>query len=251
MILAHEDVGTGSVPVLFVHAFPLDRRMWRPQLEAFGGRAIVPDLRGFGGSPAAEGSIDDYADDLIEVLDARGVERAVVVGLSMGGYIALALVRRHGSRVAALLLADTKAGADNDEARAGRQANIKRARDEGVVAVFDAMRPKVFAPHSQQAHVDELRAIAATQTPSGVVAALAMMRDRPDATRELGRIQMPTTVVVGTHDVVTPPSEAEIMAHAIPGAKRVSIENSGHFSNLEGAAEFNRALADLMSVTRR
>ena len=249
-VLAHQDVGNGTIPVLFVHAFPVDRRMWRRQLERFEGRAIAVDLRGFGASPPAPGTVDDYADDLRDVLDARSVERAVVVGLSMGGYIAMAFARMHSRRLAGLLLADTKAGADNDEAKKGRDANIERARTEGVVAVFDAMRAKVFAPESDPAHVAELRALAASQSPEGVVAALEMMRDRPDATSALANIHVPTTIVVGGKDAATPPSEADVMARAIPGARLVLIEDSGHFSNVERADEFNRALLDLLTRVR-
>lgn len=249
-VLAHQDVGTGGTPVVLLHAFPLDRRMWRRQLDALSTRAVVPDLRGFGASPGVGGSVDDHADELCDLLDALSIERAVVAGLSMGGYVAMAFARRHASRLAGLLLADTKAGPDNDEAKKGREANIERARNEGAVAVFDAMRPKVFTPRTDRAHVEELRAIAASQSTEGVVAALEMMRDRPDATGALADIHVPTTIVVGSDDAATPPSEAEFMARAIAGAKLVSIEKSGHFSNVEGASEFNRALLELLVSVR-
>lgn len=248
-LLAHDDIGRGGA-VLFIHAFPLDRRMWRPQIDAVvgaGRRALTVDLRGFGATEGAARSVDEHADDLNAFLAEKGVDRAVVVGLSMGGYIALALARRHPSRLAALLLADTKAGADNDDAKAARGQNIERTLHEGVIAVFDAMRPKVFAETSDHTNIEELRGLAAAQSPEGVVAALAMMRDRPDATRELASIKVPTTIVVGKEDAATPPSEAEVMARAIPGAELVTIEGAGHFSNVDRPADFNRALLDLVS----
>jgi 3-oxoadipate enol-lactonase len=251
MVLAHDDVGSGSPAVLLVHAFPLDRRMWRRQVDALVGsnrRVITADLQGFGASPGSRASVDEHADDLAELLAARRVEKAVVCGLSMGGYVALAFARRHGSKLAALLLADTKAGPDNDEAKKGRDANIERAHREGVPAVFDAMRAKVFTTTSAHEHIEELRALAAAQSPSGVASALAMMRDRPDATRDLETIQAPTTIVVGSEDAATPPSEAQIMARAIQGAKLVTIEGAGHFTNIERPDEFNRAHLELVAT---
>lgn len=254
MILAHDDVGSGSVAVLLVHAFPLDRRMWRRQLDALvgsGRRVLAADLRGFGASPGAAAAVDEHAEDLAQLLEARRVERAVVVGLSMGGYVALSFARRFPARLAALLLADTKAGPDNDEAKQGRAANIERVRREGVPAVFDAMRPKVFGPNSTHEVIEELRGLAAAQSPDGVAAALAMMRDRPDATRELPRVQVPTTIVVGTADAATPPSEAEIMHRGIPSSKLVTIEGAGHFTNVERPDEFNREVLELVATATR
>ncbi len=254
MILAHDDVGSGSVAVLLVHAFPLDRRMWRRQLDALVGsdrRVIAADLRGFGASPGTLTSVDDHADELAQLLAARRVEGAVVVGLSMGGYVALSFARRHPGKLAGLLLADTRAGADSDEAKQGRVANIERVRREGVAAVFDAMRPKVFGPNSTREVIEELRGLAAAQSPDGVAAALAMMRDRPDATPELEGICVPTTIVVGTNDAATPPSEAEIMHRAIPSSKLVTIEGAGHFTNVERPDAFNRALLELLATVRR
>lgn len=251
MVLAHDDVGNGNPTVVLVHAFPLDRRMWRRQRDALvaaGKRVIALDLPGFGGSPGACSSVDAAADEVAALLETLRVERAVLVGLSMGGYVVLAFARRHGQRLLGLVLADTKAGADNDEAKQARAANIERARHDGVVAVFDAMRPKVFAAESDHTVIEELRGLAAAQSPQGVVAALAMMRDRPDATATLESIQVPTTIVVGSKDLATPPSEAEIMARAIQGARLVTIEGAGHFTNLERPDVFNRALLELVAL---
>jgi 3-oxoadipate enol-lactonase len=170
----------------------------------------------------------------------------VVVGLSMGGYIALAMARRYAQRITGLLLADTKAGPDSEEAKQGRAQNITRARAEGVTAVFDGMRPKVFGPSSDEKVIEELRTIASQQTPSATIAALEMMRDRPDATPLLASISVPTTIVVGTNDGATPPSEAEIMHRGIKNSRLITIEGAGHFTNVERPDEFNRALRELL-----
>jgi len=246
---AYEDTGEGSPAVVFIHAFPLDRRMWRSQIDAVraaGGRAIAVDLAGFGESRLRAATVDDHGDDVASTLDVLGVERAIVVGLSMGGYVALAFARRHAKRLSGLLLADTKAGADSEEAKQGRAANIERAEKEGVKAVFDAMRPKVFAKDSDPAVIKSLRDLAKQQSVHATKAALTMMRDRPDATEDLASIAVPTHVVVGTEDAATPPSDAEIMARAIPGAQLHTINGAGHFTNVERPDEFNRVLVQLM-----
>lgn len=253
MELAHEDSGEGSPSVVFIHAFPLDRRMWRAQIDAVGragGRAVAVDLAGFGESPLRAGTVDDHADDVARTMQALSIESAVIVGLSMGGYVALALARRHPQKLAALLLADTKAGADTEEAKRGRAANIERTDKEGVVAVFDAMAPKVFAPNTDRTLIESLRGLAAAQSPHGTKAALAMMRDRPDATPGLASIAVPTRVVVGTADAATPPSEAQIMARAINGAELITIDGAGHFTNVERPEEFNRVLVELLLHVR-
>ncbi|MGZ3422813.1 MAG: alpha/beta fold hydrolase [Polyangiales bacterium] len=225
-------------PIVFLHGFPLDRRMWEAQADA--GMAI--DLRGFGERRGAlVRTIDAFADDVIAELDARGIDRAIVCGLSMGGYVALAMHRRHRTRIAGLILADTKATPDDDEAKKGRAANIVRARSEGPGAVFDAMAPKVLA---SQEHAPAMRTIAASQDPEAIVAALEAMRDRPDATAELSAIEVPTRIVVGSDDRVTPLADAERMARAIGNATLHVIEGAGHFSNIERPEAFRHAALD-------
>lgn len=253
--LAFEDSGRGSPTVVFVHAFPFDRRMWRRQIDALARhdvRTIAVDLAGFGASAdlPPRRSVDEHADDVAQVLDRCGVDRAVLVGLSMGGYVSLAFARRHPQRLAGLVLADTRSSGDTEEAKQGRAANIERARKEGVAAVFDAMTT-AWPPDADRMHVEEMRSLAAAQNPAGVVAALEMMRDRPDATPELGRIAVPTRVIVGSADGLTPPSLAEIMTRSIPDAQQVIIEGAGHFTNIERSAEFDRVLLDLADQLRR
>lgn len=270
--LPHDDArpAAGSpAPVatcLFLHGFPLDRRMWRGQLERLprasvrasaraSVRAIAVDLRGFGAArhlPRAA-SIAAMAVDVADTIRALALDRPIVVGLSMGGYVALALAHLAASEpslLGGLVLVDTRASADSTAALEGRAAGIARARaagDAGAAAVFEAMIPNVFAPETRQAHpetVDAFRAIAADQSTEGVVAALEAMRDRPDATPWLASIAVPTTVIVGAGDALTPPSVAASMAEAIPGARLIVVPDAGHFTNVENAVAFDAALLE-------
>lgn len=262
--LPHDDARPSEAPLspvatcVFLHGFPLDRRMWRGQLERLAHasvRAIAVDLRGFGEARhlARTSSIEEMAQDVAETIRALGLDRPTVVGLSMGGYVALALAHAEPSLLGGLVLVDTRANADSEAARSptgARAASVARARaagDAGAAAVFEAMIPDVFARSTCETRpeiVDAFRAIAADQSTEGVVAALEAMRDRPDATPWLPAIALPTAVIVGAHDALTPPSVAESMAQAIPGARLFVVQGAGHFTNVENAAAFEAALLE-------
>ncbi len=250
--LAHDDArpeGSPVATVVFLHGFPLDRRLWRRQLASLpraGVRVVALDLPGFGGARtrARPPSIEAMASEVAATIDTLGLSRPIVCGLSMGGYVALALARGWSDRIGGLVLADTRASADSEAARAGREANIERARSQGASAVFASMIPNVFASDARREVVDELAQIAASQSVEGVVAALEAMRDRPDLTGSLPALRLPTTVVVGARDVLTPPSEAESMARAIPGARAVIVPEAAHFPNVDNPGAFDAALLD-------
>jgi 3-oxoadipate enol-lactonase len=245
--LQYVDLGSGPV-ILLLHAFPLSGTMWRHQLTRLGGRyrLIVPDLRGFGATDAPPGpvSMDQYADDAAALLAHLGVARAAVVGLSMGGYIAFALWRRHAERVAALVLADTKAGADGDEARAARETNARLAEEAGVGAVADKLIPGLIAPDAPQALRDELRAIITANSADGVAGALRGMALRPDSTPDLARINVPTLAIVGERDGLTPPAEAQRIVDGVAAGlgELAVIPGVGHLSALEAPEAFSAAL---------
>ena len=244
-----DDVGSG-LPVVLLHAFPLARAMWRPQREALEGeyRFVAPDLPGFGGSRGFDGtpSVDRMADAVARLLDELGVNVPVVVGgLSMGGYVALAFARRYPGRLRGLVLADTKAEPDDSQARAGREQMIALAREGGARAVIDRMLPRLVGGETARLRpgvLEEVREIASAQTPAGIVGALEALRDRPDATPGLAHVRVPTLVVVGQEDVLTPPAYAEVLADEIPDAMLVEIPGAGHLSGLEKPEEFNAAL---------
>lgn len=253
--MEHEDAGTGT-PLVLLHAFPLSREMWQPQIDALRNdyRILAPDLRGFGGTGLFDGppSIPQMADDVARLLDKLGVVKPVVLGgLSMGGYVALAFARQYPARLRGLLLADTRAEPDTPEEKANREKLIAFARSHTAGEVFEQLLPKVIGDETrmQRAHVVEtVRRIASAQTPSGIIAALQALRDRPDAVPFLGQIQVPTLVIVGSQDVLTPPTMAKNLVNGIPNARLAVINGAGHLANLEKPDEFNVAVRSLLKA---
>jgi pimeloyl-ACP methyl ester carboxylesterase len=251
--LAYTDTGSGP-PLVLLHAFPLDRRMWRPQLDAFGGKArvITVDFPGFGQSPVGSQpfTIDSAADQIAGLLDALNIPGKVTVGgLSMGGYAALAFARGHPGRLAGLILADTKSDPDDDAGKQNRDRLIALTREFGPAAVYEAMLPKVISDHTREHRsdvVEEIRQIAAAQSAAGVIGGLVALRDRPNATPALGTIAVPTLILVGEHDAITPPAVAEGMAARIPGSRVVTTPAAGHLSNLENPEAFNAAVIEFL-----
>lgn len=222
---------------MLLHPFPADARFWDPLRAALGPEipAITPDAPGFGDAPLRPGwTIADLADDAaatIATATPDGV--ADVLGLSMGGYIALALAARHPGRCHALILADTRADADDDATRAARIAGVAAIRDGRTDAYLDALLPRLVAPGASAAVRAELARIAGRQPPDALVGALAALAGRPDRSAELAAIRIPTLVVVGDEDVVTPPAAATALAVAIPGAVLARIPGAGHLTALE------------------
>ena len=250
--LAWDDVGTG-VPIVFLHGFPLDRTFWKPQLSALLGQArcIAPDLRGFGDTtPAAPFSMDQYADDVVALLDHLGIDRAVIAGLSMGGYVAFALWRRHRQRVRALILADTRANADTAEGLEKRRALLEVARREGSGAVATRQVPLLVGATTQERNPDVaewLHLMMAMQPVEGVAGAIEAMMGRPDSTPDLATITVPTLIVVGEEDTLTPPADAEAMARGIRGARLEVVAQAGHLAPVERPAAFNHLVAEFVA----
>jgi pimeloyl-ACP methyl ester carboxylesterase len=251
--IAYDDAGAGP-PVVLVHGFPHRRGFWEPQLRALSAeaRCIAPDLRGFGDTPAAAPiSIDGYADDVAALLDALDIERATIVGLSMGGYIAFSLWRRHRARVGALVLVDTRADADSDETRSKRREHIALVREQGSGALADAIiegqvgkTTRARAPET----VAALHRILASAPVEGVVGALEAMMARPDSTATLATIDVPTLVVVGDEDALTPPKLSHAMHQAIAGSRLELIPGAGHVSSFEQPEVFNRLLRAFLAA---
>jgi pimeloyl-ACP methyl ester carboxylesterase len=231
--LAYDDAGAG-IALLMLHGWPHDRTLWAGQVSGLSSdaRCIAPDLRGFGGSTVnGPYTIDQYADDVAAFLDVLGIERAVVCGLSMGGYVAFALLRRHRARVRALILADTRATADDDAARDKRRELIALARTKGSEAVAARMIAGMVGKSTRArspALVEQVRHMLAAAPEDGVVAALEAMMTRPDATPLLPTITVPTLVVVGAEDVLAPERDARAMQAAIPGSRLEVVAGAGH-----------------------
>ncbi len=241
-----------GLPVVLLHAFPLSGAMWEPQREALKKfRALAVDLRGFGGTPPSfPWFIEHAVDDVFETLTALGVEKAVFVGLSMGGYVALRAVEKSPSRVRALVLCDTRAEADGNEAKLKRAAAVDLARARGTAAFVrpflnDALAPKTLA--EMPGVFEFLRGLAETAAPESVTAALAALAARPDMTAALPRITVPTCVLVGAQDKITPLALAEAMRSRVPGAELHVIADAGHFSNAENPAAFNDRLVSFLN----
>jgi 3-oxoadipate enol-lactonase len=258
---AFGDVGcdvTGSgEALLLLHGFPHDRTLWAPQLAAApaGLRVIAPDLPGFGESaPLADASFETWADWVAALLDTLEVGRAVVGGLSMGGYLAFAVWRRHAARVRGLVLADTRPGADTDEARANRRAMQSLARAEGAGAIAEKMLPGMVGKTTRETRpevVETLRTMMGRAAIPALTDALDAMIEREDSTPTLGTITVPTLVMCGEEDVLTPVADSRAMHAAIPGSRLALIPGAGHASNLEAPAVFNGLLYDFTKATIR
>ncbi len=248
--IAYRDEGAGQ-PILFIHAFPLHSALWEQQIAAFAPhhRLIAPDLRGLGSTARGAGaaSLDQHADDLAALLTHLGIEQVTVLGLSLGGYISFALWRRHRERIAALILADTRAGADTEEGKQGREKNAQLAEEHGPGAIADQMLPKLLSPNAPAALREQVRSMIESNDRIGIAAALRAMAARPDSSTLLATIDVPTLVIVGAEDALTPPSEAAAMFNAIPGCRLVELPNAGHLSNLEAPAAFNAEVAEFLT----
>ena len=253
--LAWEEAGQGT-PVVLLHAFPLNRKMWRPQVEALANRCrvITPDFRGHGesGTAAEDSTMERLADDVRGLLDALGLERVVLGGLSMGGYVAFAFYRRWPERVVALILADTRAASDTEEGRTARFETAALAEREGSAAIAERMLPKLLAPvtHERKPEVvAAVREMILEASPAGIAGALRGMAVRTASCDLLPQIKYLTLILVGEQDVLTPPADSEAMAKEIPHSRLVKIPDAGHLSNLEQPERFNQALLEFLQAT--
>lgn len=252
LTIAYDEVGSG-MPVVLLHGFPHNRSLWAPQTSALPehARCIAPDLRGFGES-GREGpfSMEQFAEDVIELLASLGIGKAVIGGLSMGGYVALALWRAKPELVRALVLADTKPGSDSPEARAKRLELMAVAREGGAAAVANAQITGMVGATTRANNpelVDGLHQMLASAPVEGIIGALQAMMDRPDSTDLLPSIDVPTLIIVGEEDALTPVKESRAMHAAIPGSRLEILPGAGHVSNLEKPAAFNHVLSEFLS----
>jgi pimeloyl-ACP methyl ester carboxylesterase len=256
--MAYVDRGAG-LSVLLVHGFPLDHTMWAAQIDALSGRSrvIAPDLRGFGRTPLAAGdaergiSMEQYADDLVELLDALSIrEPIVLVGFSMGGYVAWQFVRKYGSRLRGLVQCDTRAVADNEEGRAGRLKMAAQVAEWGSGRVAEMMGPKLCAPatfEKMPGVVAAVRKVVERTSPAGIAAAQRGMAARPDMSGLLPSIKLPTLVLVGEHDAISPPAEMKAIADAVFNSEFVMIPGAGHMTTMENPQAVNTALANFLN----
>lgn len=250
--LAYSDEGQGH-PIVCLHAFPLNRHMWDPQVAEFKAqyRVITIDLRGHGESdaPLWRYTLEQFADDIKGLLDQLGIAKTTFVGLSMGGYILFALNKKYPALIHSMILADTRATADTPEAKEARLSMAQVAYRRGVSTIADLMLPKLLSPHSVEHRPDlrdQLRQFITGNEISGIIGDLMAMEERPDSTPFLQNFSFPTLVIVGEHDVASPPDEVKGMADQIPGAQFVLIPQAGHMSNMENPAAFNAAILNFL-----
>lgn len=260
--LAWSDVGSrrDSVPVVLLHGFPHDRGLWAAQIAALDGalagtRLLVPDLPGFGAStPLRAPGMDGYADAIAAMLDASGVERAVIAGLSMGGYVALAFWRLHADRVRALVLLDTKAGADAEPAKVKRRELMATVERDGVGSIVPGLIPGQLGTTTraeQPALVERVEVMLRRAPASGVIGAAEAMLTRIDSTPTLETITAPTLVIVGEEDTLTPKADAVALSSAIRGSRLVTVPGAGHLSPLEQPTVVNAAIAEFLDLAVR
>ena len=250
--VAYDESGQG-IPLLLIHGWPHNALLWSAQLTGLQtqARCIAPDLRGFGNTTVqAPYSIDQYADDLAALITQLGLARAVVCGLSMGGYIAFSLVRRHRHLIRALILTSTRAAADTPEGREKRARLIAFVRERGVGALAQKQLRAMLGEttfNSRPDVVESLRQLMAAAPEDGVIGALEAMAARPDSTDLLAKIAMPTLVVSGLEDTFTPPDELRALAAAIPNSRLEVIQGGGHVCCYERPAAFNHVVGEFLA----
>ncbi len=255
--IGYDDHGIGQ-PVLFLHAFPLNRSMWSGELVALLAeerfRLVALDWRGFGESDITSeiSTMEQLADDVAGLMDVLGMQDAILCGLSMGGYVAFAFLRKYPQRLKGLILADTRPGADTAEGRANRENVARLALSKGTEAIADLQLPKLISEYTRQHHPEveaHIRQMINAATPQGIAAASRGMAQRADSTDLLATIAFPTLVIAGEQDVLTPPNVAQEYASNIPNAQFVVIPNAGHLSNLEQPEAFLQALNSFLRTS--
>lgn len=254
----YHEAGSGRA-VILIHAFPLSADQWLPQLHRVppGWRLITPDIRGFRGIGQAyqdvgleTATMASHAADVLALMNHLDVSRAVVGGVSMGGYVALAVARAAARRLDGLVLADTRASADTEAGRASRDAMIALVEDKGPAAVADLMVPKLLGATTTQSQPDlpeAVRTLILRNTPEAIASAARAMKGRPDSTSLLPDVSCPSLVICGEEDELTPPADASAMAAALPDAELVVIPAAGHLSNLEAPMAFTDALTRFLA----
>ena len=251
--IAYSEQGNGDIPLVLLHGFPLDKRMWEPQVQALSNefRIITPDLRGQGESQVPSGPyiMEIIADDIKLLCDSLNLQQVVLGGFSMGGYVAFSFYRSYPERVSSLMLFDTRPQPDSQDAKKGRLDMAQLAEQEGAGVIAERLIPRLLSPDTvanRKDVVDKVNTMITQSDVKGIAANLRGMALRGDSSDLLPNINVPTLIVVGDQDAITPPEEARSMASIIPNATLVEISGAGHLSNMENPDEFNHAIHDFL-----
>lgn len=249
----HEYGDDNGLPVVFIHGFPFNSKMWTPQISAIPSkyRAVTYDVRGHGESDFGDGQylIEFFVDDLIGLLDYLKIERVVLTGLSMGGYIALRTIEKHPERICGLVLSNTKSSPDNNDAKVKRARQIKIVKNSSITRFADDFLSAIFAESSFTripSVVEMIKDIIIKTSPLGVASTLIALAARTDTTGLLGQIKVPTLILVGEEDILTTPTDAEELHKRIPNSKLEVLPNAAHMSNLENSTLFNKFLFEFL-----
>lgn len=246
--ISYTDDGSGK-PIILIHAFPADQNLWHPQREGLKShfRVITLDLLGFGKSASVDGNaitMTEYADEVRQLLDQLHIDKAVVGGESMGGYIALAFLEKYPERVSGLILSDTQSISDSDEAKAKREASAVDVLTNGTAGLIKNFIPKALSPAASDTTRAYLKSIFDAQSPFAVASGLRGMALRKDLSQVLAESNFPTLIITGTEDVVISPAQSEVMHRLSQNSKLVKIANAGHLTSLEKSDEWNQAVIE-------
>ena len=252
--VCYDDIGEGNIPVILIHGFPFNKSMWKPQLDFLKSffRVIAFDIRGFGKTTSGteEFTIQLFADDLIKLLDALQIAKAVICGLSMGGYIALNAMNRYPERFHAIVLSDTQCTADSPEGKEKRYKTIEHIRTSGLNEFADAFVKNIFCKESftsKKDEVDTIKQMVLATSPGSVMRTLAALAERSETCSTLDSITIPALVMCGKEDAVTPAVQSEFLQRNIKNAELKIIDQAGHMSNIEQKDEFNNHLKSFLS----
>lgn len=255
--VSYHDAGDSEIPIIFIHGFPFDKSMWKGQMDYLktSHRVIAYDLRGFGKTQDENLilSMDVFGSDLIDFMDKLNIQKAIVCGLSMGGYIALNAIKRFPERFTALILADTQCVADSPEAKENRYKTIDEILEEGTEQFNEKFIQKIFH-HNSLTHkkglVQSIQAVVEGTTSNTIVAGMKALAERSETCSILPHIEVPTLIICGRKDEVTPLSQSEMMHSQIRNSVLKVIENAGHVSNLEYPQEFNSHLEEFLKTAK-
>jgi 3-oxoadipate enol-lactonase len=252
--ISYEDNGQGVLPLVFIHGFPFSKTTWQPQMEALskGHRVISYDIRGFGrsGSSKEIPSIDLYASDLLALMDALEIKKAIVCGLSMGGYILMNAIGRYPERFTGIILSDTQCIADSIEVKEKRYKAIRQIESEGLQKFADDFVKSVFCDETLEKRkdlVEETKKIILSTSPQTITGTLHALAQRRESCSLVKRISIPSLILCGKKDNVTPVTQSELLFNSITNSKMHTIENAGHLANLEQPEDFNEHVRNFVN----